>query len=98
MSSAPASPTFADPGARTASALDGVTALPGLGVIRALGEQAAQFLQGQLTQDVVLMPVGSSRLAAFCKKLDKLPVPVAGPRAGSKRASNNSTSSRASSG
>ena len=66
MSSAPASPTFADPGARTASALDGVTALPGLGVIRALGEQAAQFLQGQLTQDVVLMPVGSSRLAAFC--------------------------------
>ncbi len=70
MSSAPAStsasPVFSDPAATTATALDGVAALPGLGVIRALGEQAAQFLQGQLTQDVVQMSVGSSRLAAFC--------------------------------
>ena len=66
MCSTLASPSFADPSATTAAALNGVALLQGLGVIRAVGEQAAQFLQGQLTQDVVLMPVGSSRLAAFC--------------------------------
>ncbi|QTD47155.1 YgfZ/GcvT domain-containing protein [Ottowia testudinis] len=40
--------------------------LPHLGVIRAQGEDAAKFLQGQLTQDVALMKPGESRLAAFC--------------------------------
>lgn len=49
-----------------AAALHGVAALPHLGVIRARGEQAASFLQGQLTQDVVLMQPGQARLAAFC--------------------------------
>jgi hypothetical protein len=70
MSAAPttalAPAIFSEPAASSAAALDGVAVPSGLGVIRALGEQAAQFLQGQLTQDVVLMPVGSSRLAAFC--------------------------------
>ena len=66
MSSSLASPAFANPDATSAAAFNGVARLHGLGVIRALGEQAADFLQGQLTQDVVLMPVGSSRLAAFC--------------------------------
>ena len=66
MSLDPATPTFSDPSATTAAHLNGVARISGLGVIRALGEQAAQFLQGQLTQDVVLLPVGSSRLAAFC--------------------------------
>ena len=66
MSSTLASPAFANPSATTAAALDGVVRVPGLGVIRAVGEQAAEFLQGQLTQDVALMPVGGSRLAAFC--------------------------------
>ena len=70
MSAAPttalAPATFSDPGATRAAALDGLAVLTSLGVIRAVGEQAAQFLQGQLTQDVVLLPVGSSRLAAFC--------------------------------
>ena len=46
--------------------LHGVAALPHLGVIRARGEDAAKFLQGQLTQDVVLMAPGEARLAAFC--------------------------------
>ena len=50
----------------TAAALDGVAALPHLGVIRATGEQAATFLQGQLTQDMALMAPGQARLAAFC--------------------------------
>lgn len=44
----------------------GITALPHLGVIRAHGDDAASFLQGQLTQDVVLMKPGETRLAAFC--------------------------------
>ncbi len=44
----------------------GIAPLPHLGVIRARGEDAASFLQGQLTQDVVLMRPGDARLAAFC--------------------------------
>jgi folate-binding Fe-S cluster repair protein YgfZ len=50
----------------SAAALSGIAALPHLGVIRAQGEQAADFLQGQLTQDVQAMPVGQARLAAYC--------------------------------
>ncbi|MEN9538535.1 MAG: hypothetical protein RLZZ126_770 [Pseudomonadota bacterium] len=41
-------------------------ALPQLGVIRAQGADATSFLQGQLTQDVALMPVGQTALAAWC--------------------------------
>ena len=37
-----------------------------LGVIRATGEDAAQFLQGQLTQDITGMSLNQARLAAFC--------------------------------
>ena len=44
----------------------GVTKLSHLGVIRAAGEDAAKFLQGQLTQDVVLLGMNEARLAAFC--------------------------------
>jgi folate-binding protein YgfZ len=50
----------------TAAALNGVAPVPQLGVIRAQGEDAASFLQGQLTQDVVLMKPREARLAAFC--------------------------------
>ncbi len=46
--------------------LHGVAALPHLGVIRAHGEEAAKFLQGQLTQDFVLLDEQHARLAAFC--------------------------------
>ena len=46
--------------------LNGVSALPHLGVIRVQGEDAAKFLQGQLTQDVVLLGALQARLAAFC--------------------------------
>lgn len=49
-----------------ATLLEGGCALPQLGVIQAQGEDAAQFLHNQLTQDVLLLPVGQSRLAAFC--------------------------------
>lgn len=44
----------------------GVCPLPQLGVIRAVGEEAASFLQNQLTQDMEQLPVGQARLAAFC--------------------------------
>ena len=46
---------------------EGACPLPMLGVLRASGEDAAKFLQAQLTQDVLEMrPGGPARLAAFC--------------------------------
>ncbi len=47
-------------------ATSGVTALQHLGVIRVAGEDAARFLQGQLTQDFALLGLSEARLAAFC--------------------------------
>ena len=49
-----------------AAQLQGVAALPLLGVVQAQGEDAANFLHNQLSNDVLLLPVGQSRLAAFC--------------------------------
>jgi tRNA-modifying protein YgfZ len=46
--------------------LEGAASISSLGVIRAEGADAASFLQGQLTQDVVLLKPGEARLAAFC--------------------------------
>jgi tRNA-modifying protein YgfZ len=46
--------------------LQGIAPLPHLGIIRAAGEDAANFLHNQLTNDVVLMKDGQCRLAAFC--------------------------------
>ena len=46
--------------------ISGVTPLSHLGVIRATGVDAATFLQGQLTQDVIGMGFDTARLAAFC--------------------------------
>ncbi|MGB3068639.1 MAG: folate-binding protein [Ottowia sp.] len=50
----------------TAATLNGAAPLTELGVIRAVGDEAAKFLQGQLTQDVVLLKPGHAHLAAFC--------------------------------
>lgn len=47
-------------------ATSGVAPLPHLGVIRVVGEDAAKFLQGQLTQDFALLGQSEARLAAFC--------------------------------
>ncbi len=49
-----------------ASTLSGVAPLMHMGVIRVVGEDAANFLQGQLTQDVALLGLAEARLAAFC--------------------------------
>lgn len=46
-------------------AIQGHLSLQHLGVIRAEGDDAASFLQGQLSHDVQLLPVGQARLAAF---------------------------------
>ncbi|OUM02984.1 CAF17-like 4Fe-4S cluster assembly/insertion protein YgfZ [Variovorax sp. JS1663] len=46
--------------------LNGVTALSHLGVIRAEGPEAANFLNGQLTQDFALLGPAEARLAALC--------------------------------
>jgi folate-binding protein YgfZ len=48
------------------SSLNGVLRCEGLGVIRAMGEDAAKFLHGQLTHDVVLLDASHARLASFC--------------------------------
>ena len=55
-----------------AAPLNGVAPLPHLGLIRAIGEQAAPFLQGQLTQDMALMPPGHARLAGYCDAKGRL--------------------------
>lgn len=47
-------------------ALDGIAPISQLGVIRAVGEDAASFLHGQLTQDFALLDARHARLAAFC--------------------------------
>jgi tRNA-modifying protein YgfZ len=46
--------------------LTGIAPLPHLGLIRVAGEDAASFLQGQLTQDFVLLGLTEARLAGFC--------------------------------
>lgn len=48
------------------SNLNGVAPLAHLGVIRAVGVDAAQFLHGQLTQDFVQLGSSEARLAALC--------------------------------
>ncbi len=55
-----------NPEVTTQNLLDGVARLTELGVIRVEGSDAASFLQGQLTQDFVLLKPGEARLAAFC--------------------------------
>lgn len=46
--------------------LEGVAPLTHLGLIRAQGEDAAKFLQGQLSNDFVLLDQTQARLAAYC--------------------------------
>jgi folate-binding protein YgfZ len=60
LRTAPASPP------EELAALNGVTPLTHLGVIRVAGEEAAKFIHGQLTQDFSLLGMDSARLAAFC--------------------------------
>lgn len=54
------------PAAPFAHLLHGACALPEWGVVQAQGEEAADFLHKQLSNDVLLLPIGQARLAAFC--------------------------------
>jgi tRNA-modifying protein YgfZ len=46
--------------------LEGIAPASNLGIIKVEGADAASFLQGQLTQDFVMLKPGEARLAAFC--------------------------------
>jgi folate-binding protein YgfZ len=54
------------PQSELAARLVGACALPDLGVIQVQGEDAAPFLHNQLSNDLLLLPVGQARLAAWC--------------------------------
>ncbi|MGZ5193859.1 MAG: YgfZ/GcvT domain-containing protein, partial [Ramlibacter sp.] len=62
--------------------LHGVTPLPHLGVLRVEGEDAAKFLQGQLTQDFVLLGASEARLAAFCSAKGRMQASFVGFKRG----------------
>ena len=61
-------PDAADPALGAATA----TRLADWGVIRARGEDAASFLNGQLTQDMQQLPVGGATLAGYCSPKGRL--------------------------
>ena len=52
--------------------LNGVAELPQLGLLRAQGDDAAQFLHGQLTQDFALLGADQARLAGYCSPKGRL--------------------------
>jgi tRNA-modifying protein YgfZ len=62
--------------------LNGTAELHHLGVIRVQGEDAAKFLQGQLTQDFALLGPEEARLAAFCTAKGRMQASFIGWRRG----------------
>lgn len=54
------------------TSLEGTTRLSDWGLIRAEGADAATFLQGQLTQDVLSLKLDQARLAGFCSPKGRL--------------------------
>ncbi|MEO8835275.1 MAG: folate-binding protein, partial [Caldimonas sp.] len=56
----------------TAISIGGACRLADLGVIRARGADAAKFLQGQLTNDVLGLAPQTARLAGFCSAKGRL--------------------------
>jgi len=59
--------TLSSPGA-----LEGACRITDRGVIRASGPDAASFLQGQFTNDVLKLPPGRAMLAGFCSAKGRL--------------------------
>ena len=51
---------------------EGALRLSDWGLIRARGADAATFLQGQLTNDLLSLPAGQARLAGFCSPKGRL--------------------------
>lgn len=54
------------------ASFDGAVRLASWGLIRAAGADAASFLQGQLTQDVMRLDAGRARLAGYCSAKGRL--------------------------
>jgi hypothetical protein len=52
--------------------LQGATPLPGLGVLRAFGPDAANFLHSQLTNDIAGLDSTAARLAGYCSPKGRL--------------------------
>ncbi|MFP5399081.1 MAG: YgfZ/GcvT domain-containing protein [Gammaproteobacteria bacterium] len=59
--------TLTDP-----TTIDGAVPLTPWGLLRAEGAEAAQFLHGQLTQDIEHLDAGSARLAGYCSPKGRL--------------------------
>jgi hypothetical protein len=53
-------------------AFDGSVRLTDWALLRAHGADAAAFLQGQLTQDVIGLPMGEARLSGYCSAKGRL--------------------------
>jgi folate-binding protein YgfZ len=64
--------TVPDPAAVPGLALPAAVRLTDWGVIRARGEEAAAFLNGQLTQDMLAFEPGQARLAGYCSPKGRL--------------------------
>jgi folate-binding protein YgfZ len=62
--------------------LHGFAPISHLGVIRVAGEDAARFLQGQLTNDFALLDEAHARLAAFCSPKGRMQASFIGFRRG----------------
>ena len=62
--------------------LNGCVGLPHLGVIEAVGPDAAPFLHGQLTQDFATLGTSEARLAAFCSAKGRVQASFIGLRRG----------------
>ncbi len=56
----------------TSFPVQGICAISDLGLIRAQGADAASFLQGQLTNDVLTLDGSHARLAGFCSAKGRL--------------------------
>lgn len=63
--------------------LDGIAELTQLGVLRARGADAANFLHGQLTQDFALLGQHEARLAALCSPKGRMLASFIGFKRGS---------------
>lgn len=70
------------PTATSAAPIQGAARLERLGVIRVLGEDAASFLHGQLTQDFSLLGLSEARLAGFCSAKGRLQASFVGFKRG----------------
>lgn len=62
--------------------LNGVASLTHLGVIKIVGDDAATFIHGQLTQDFSLLDLNSARLAAFCSAKGRMQASFIGYKQG----------------